>query len=199
MDSVLNRLIKMIQFGVMVSFVGLGAVYDAIDEGTSTRAFQGLALVLMVHRFILCVQYLIVLYFVHGFQKTLIPLFLHTTIYLASGVAFLATYITDTDIVLDATHGARHVNIWYIIIGLEALLVIVVSSIWRVLSFKHTHLVERVGLLTLIVVGEGIIGLTKSTAYAVAGTDVMIWGEVGLVASAVLLIVSQRDSHCVSC
>lgn len=144
----------------------------------------------MANRFIMCAQYLIVLYFVNGFQKTLVPLFLHTVIYLASGCAFLITYVTDANVLLDGVHGERHVNIWYIIIGLEALLVIIVSSIWRVLSFKHTHLVERVGLLTLIVIGEGIIGMTKSTAYAVAGTNVMIWDEVGLVASAVLLIVS---------
>lgn len=165
-------------------------MYDAIEDGSTTRAFQGLALVLMAHRFVLCIQYLVVLYFVNGFHKTLVPLFLHTMVYLCSGVAFLVTYITDSGGALDGMHGEKHVNIWYIIIGLEALLVIIVSSIWRVLSFKHTHLVERIGLLTLIVIGEGIIGLTKSTAYAVAGTDVMIWGEVGLVAAAVLLIVS---------
>lgn len=174
----------------MTCYVGLGPVYDSIVSGSTTRAFTGLALVLMTLRFMLAIQYAIVLYFVHGFHKTLIPLLLTLGIYIATGIAFLVTYLVDRRSSIDGTDGLSHVNAWYIILGVEITAVIVVSSIWRVLSFRHTHLVERVGLLTLIVTGEGILGLLKSVAYDVMGRNVSIWQEAGTVVPAVILIVS---------
>lgn len=172
----------------MTSFVGLDSVYDAIDDGDQSRSFQGLALVLMTFRFVLVVQYGTVLYFVQGFHKTLVPLLLTMATYLLTGIAFLATYLSARGATLDGLKGAMHVYAWYIILGVEVIAVVLISSIWRVLSFKHTHLVERVGLLTLIVIGEGIIGLLKNVAYVISGTNVSIWAEVGVVASSVFLI-----------
>lgn len=52
--------------------------------------------------------------------------------------------------------------IWYIALVIEAVAVVGVSMRWRLLSFKHTHLTKRMGLLTLIILGEGIIGVTKT-------------------------------------
>src|SRR5438034_528318 len=51
--------------------------------------------------------------------------------------------------------------IWWVVMLCEAVSIIAISSIWRILSFKKTHIVERMGLLTLIVIGEGAIGVTK--------------------------------------
>lgn len=44
----------------------------------------------------------------------------------------------------------------------EVIAVMAASSIWKVVSFKQTHLVERLGLLTLIIIGEGIIVMLKA-------------------------------------
>jgi len=52
--------------------------------------------------------------------------------------------------------------VWYVVMLLEAICVIGISSIWRMLSFKKTHLMERMSLLTIIVIGEGAIGVTKT-------------------------------------
>ena len=49
--------------------------------------------------------------------------------------------------------------VWYIMMALEAIGVIAISSFWRMLSFKKTHLMERMSLLTIIVIGEGAIGV----------------------------------------
>lgn len=54
--------------------------------------------------------------------------------------------------------------VWYIIMVLEAVGVITISCCWRMLSFKRTHLMERMSLLTLIVIGEGAIGVTKTVS-----------------------------------
>ena len=52
--------------------------------------------------------------------------------------------------------------IWWIVLLLETIATMGISSAWRMVSFKKTHLVERMGLLTLIVIGEGAIGVTKT-------------------------------------
>lgn len=54
--------------------------------------------------------------------------------------------------------------VWYIVMVVEACATIAISSIWRMLSFKKTHLMERMSLLTLIVIGEGAIGVTKTVS-----------------------------------
>ena len=61
---------------------------------------------------------------------------------------------------------------------------------WRVVSFEHTHLVERMGLLTLIILGEGIIVMLKAINAIVKGTE---WtGDLaGVVIAALSIIVSE--------
>jgi low temperature requirement protein LtrA len=77
----------------------------------------------------------------------------------------------------------------YVIVCVEALAVITISCIWRVVSFKHTHLVERVGLLTLIIMGEGILGMTKSVSQILQNSTSVSSSDIATVISAVLLIV----------
>lgn len=189
-DCILSRFFKLIAFLVMTSFVAMSPIYNTIADGGETAAFTGLALVLMAMRFIMVIQYAIVLYFVHGFHKTLVPLLLTISVYLITGFAFLGTYLADNGAMLTGAQGATHVIRWYIIVAVEALAVMTISCFWRVLSFRHTHLVERVGLLTLIVMGEGIIGLIKSATYDLLGRNASIWSEAGLITSAVIVIVS---------
>jgi low temperature requirement protein LtrA len=64
-----------------------------------------------------------------------------------------------------------------------------VSVRWRSLSFKRTHLAERLGLLTLIILGEGVIVLTKSLNYLV-GEDGWTTGTFGQAFVVVFTIVS---------
>jgi low temperature requirement protein LtrA len=54
--------------------------------------------------------------------------------------------------------------VWYAVMILEAICVITISCFWRMLSFKKTHLMERMSLLTIIVIGEGAIGVTKTVS-----------------------------------
>lgn len=52
--------------------------------------------------------------------------------------------------------------VWYVVMIVEAIVIIAISCFWRMLSFKKTHLMERMSLLTIIVIGEGAIGVTKT-------------------------------------
>lgn len=55
---------------------------------------------------------------------------------------------------------------WYILAGAESLLNAVSHIFGSGLSFKDTHLVERMSLLTLIIIGEGVIGLLEAVVAA---------------------------------
>lgn len=67
---------------------------------------------------------------------------------------------------------------------------VIVSSTWRVLSFNRTHLVERIGLLTLIIMGEGIIGLTKSVAKILTKSGNITSSDLGTIVAGSFLVVS---------
>lgn len=71
----------------------------------------------------------------------------------------------------------------------EVVMVIGTSCTWRIVSFKKTHLVERMGLLTLIIFGEGIIVMLKGINTVVKGFG---WSKtmVGVIASALFIVVS---------
>lgn len=83
---------------------------------------------------------------------------------------------------------------WYIVIVMEALAVSFGSSQWPGVSFQHTNLSERCGLLTLIILGEGIIVLSKSMNYVVQGQNFSS-GIIAQIVSAVLIIVSLLAFH----
>jgi low temperature requirement protein LtrA len=55
-------------------------------------------------------------------------------------------------------------TVWYAVMLFESVAMITISCFWRMLSFKKTHLMERMSLLTLIVIGEGAIGVTKTVS-----------------------------------
>lgn len=50
----------------------------------------------------------------------------------------------------------------YVTLLVEFLGTLTISMTWRKLSFKATHIGERLGLLGLIIIGEGVIGITKT-------------------------------------
>ncbi len=64
--------------------------------------------------------------------------------------------------------------------------------IWRIVSFKYTHIVERLQLLTLIIIGEGIIGMIKSVACISKGQAKNDSTELGSVIAAVVLLVRPK-------
>ena len=81
----------------------------------------------------------------------------------------------------------------YIVIFVEVVCIMGSSSIWRILSFKRTHLAERMGLLTLIITGEGIIVMMKAVNAVEKGKTLGGgWNPTmfTIVAAAVMIIVS---------
>lgn len=80
-----------------------------------------------------------------------------------------------------------------IIAVVEGLTVLLIAMTWRIISFKYTHIVERLQQLTLIIIGEGIIGMIKSVACVTKGQAKNNSTELGSVVAAVVLLVSLLD------
>jgi low temperature requirement protein LtrA len=88
-----------------------------------------------------------------------------------------------------ATSSKSLFAIWWVVMLLEVIVIVGVSCKWRTLSFKATHLAERMGLLTLIVIGEGAIGVTKTVSKITGETGLDLQGSF-LICCIVLLLVS---------
>lgn len=74
---------------------------------------------------------------------------------------------------------------------LEAIAVVTISCCWRMLSFKKTHLMERMSLLTIIVIGEGAIGVTK-TVSRIMGKHGLDMEGCFLIMCIIIILVSIR-------
>lgn len=122
---------------------------------------------LMVSRFTLFCQYGVTLSYTKMYKRTVLPLamvmawtFLASVLYGALTPLFPKEQF-DADGRLIAQKSNVYIA-WYIIAISETILTVTVSCIWRIISFKGTHMVQRMSLLTLIMLGEGIIVICKS-------------------------------------
>lgn len=68
-------------------------------------------------------------------------------------------------------HNSNVFMTWYVLAGVELILTFAIAYIFPVLSFQGTHLMKRIGLLTVIIVGDGIITISKSVVTIVESPD----------------------------
>lgn len=162
-DSVFERICKALQFGIMTGFAVVGPNYKTGWEEGSTEAaaalsaFQTLSLILMASRLILATQYGASYFWLSRYKKAHLPILAHIGTLFVSAMIYLGLYFGFGSAVSDSGLIA-----WYVTIGFESVVILAVSGRTKFLSFRRTAIVERLGLLTLIILGEGIIGLTGS-------------------------------------
>ncbi|KAJ8117010.1 hypothetical protein OPT61_g1694 [Boeremia exigua] len=183
-DCVWNRLHKVIQFGVFTGFVFAGPVFDKYNNSYDKESYRHFAIVLIVSRACIAVQYAVVMWQGRSFRQTLLPLGLSTAIHVAAAVAYAITLVVPHG--KEISEGQQIV--WVVIAIVEGLAVLLTAMIWRIVSFKYTHIVERLQLLTLIIIGEGIIGMVKSVACVTKGQAKNNSTELGSVMAAVVLL-----------
>ncbi|KAK7192472.1 hypothetical protein PSPO01_01180 [Paraphaeosphaeria sporulosa] len=167
-DSLYERVCKTIQFIVFVGLALVGSSFNPGMESTggkkaSNTNFRILCYTLVISRGLLAIQHAVVLFYLvrAKFSKLFLPMALMISLYLIFAGAFAA--MTPAFKEGDESHRSVYV-VWYVIMVVEAAAMITISSVWRMLSFKKTHLMERMSLLTLIVIGEGAIGATKTVS-----------------------------------
>ncbi|KAF2629046.1 hypothetical protein BU25DRAFT_337982 [Macroventuria anomochaeta] len=183
-DCVWSRLHKAIQFGVFTGFVFAGPVFDKYNNSYDGESYRHFAIVLVVSRACIAVQYAVVMWQGRMFRQTLLPLGLSTAIYIAAAAAYAITLVVFRDYGV----GLDEQITWVVIAIVEGLAILLIAMTWRIVSFKYTHIVERLQLLTLIIIGEGIIGMVKSVACITKGQAKNNSTELGSVVSAVVLL-----------
>ena len=190
-DSVFERICKGAQFGVMTGFAVVGPAYNAgwgddlVKGAQALQAFQTLSIILMVSRLILLAQYGLVLFHLRGHKKTWAPLFIHMLVLFVAAMIFLGLYFS-----FGKNSGDNSLIAWYVVISLEACVILLISGKYKFLSFRKTCIVERLGLLTLIILGEGVIGLCSSIQKV--GSDQQFGSDIiGMIICGVVIIYTQ--------
>ncbi|KAL8875923.1 MAG: hypothetical protein Q9198_005788 [Flavoplaca austrocitrina] len=181
-DSLFERVAKLIHFAVMVTFAIIGTKFDPNSPHETYPTMCQLSICLFVSRLVLICQYGSVMLWVKGHKKIIAPLSIHITGFAIGAVLCLSGFF-----MFNSQSSGQFYIAWYIIIVMEALAVFLSSSQWPSVSFEHTNLSERCGLLTLIILGEGIIVLSKSMNYVVQGQNFSL-GIIAQIISAVLII-----------
>lgn len=218
-DSIFERTCKALQFGVMVGFSVVGPQWEPNEEQNDFKTFRSFSLILMVSRVVLCLQYGSAFWFTRRYQKTKLPLLMVCTQILfrkssndllklilclqvmGSYAISAVVYAILTAIFPRNVLGGEFVRTYayigfYIVAIAETAVTTAISCYWRIISFKGTHLVQRMSLLTLIILGEGVIGSTKSIAKIVQNNETFSGPVVGQIISAVLIIVSLNILSC---
>ncbi|TKX19958.1 hypothetical protein C1H76_7842 [Elsinoe australis] len=179
-DSIFDRIAKAVQFGVMIGFAVNGPTFDvgeklesilglSSDESISIIAdphlvsFKSLTLIMMASRLVLVLQYLQALWLTRSQKESIVPMALIAGTEFVAAIVYFGLFFSFHNY-----HSNAYIT-WYAIAFLETSICTAVSSVWRNISFKGTHLTQRMSLLTLIILGEGIIGLAKKCQEIVKG------------------------------
>ncbi|CAN9221974.1 unnamed protein product [Alternaria sp. RS040] len=193
-DCIFERCAKALHYGVMVGFAVVGPAWEPGKATSSLQKYQVLSFILMVSRLVLAAQYAVTLFFLRKHRRTILPM----SLVIGSTLGAALIYGSITAALPKETCNVElgickkfttHVHIaWYTISTLEIIFTVGISCIWRVISFKGTHLVQRMSLLTLIILGEGIIVICKAISKIVKNGSQFDDALTGQIATAVLII-----------
>ncbi|RFU25789.1 hypothetical protein B7463_g10553, partial [Scytalidium lignicola] len=180
-DSVIERVAHACHFGVMIGLATVGPQFD--PNSRNWNSFQQLSLILMASRFVLLAQYGFTLVFTWKYKKTRVPLaIVMASLFIAAVIYLGLSFAFSTENTIQAYIG------WYIVSVCEVGINIAVAGKWQIVSFDDTHLVERMTSLTLIVLGEGVIGLTGRIALIEKYDFSFTSAGIGTIVSSLLII-----------
>ncbi|KAM0301843.1 hypothetical protein ACHAPM_004995 [Fusarium culmorum] len=179
-DSIFERVARGIHLGVMVGFAVVAPKFKPEDQDMKTmRTFS---IILMVSRLALAIEYASILWHIRKFKKQALPMLLQIGLNFVLAMIYLGTTFRFTN------HNSNVYITWYILAVVEAVLTFALAYIFPVLSFQGTHLMKRMGLLTVIIVGDGIITICKSVVTIVENPDSWNAETVGVVLSSATTI-----------
>jgi hypothetical protein len=153
-DSVVERLTRAVQLGVLLVFVQAAPFFNPSEQ--THGVFASLSLVLASSRLVLAGQYGIVLWQTRGFVQGRTGLL----VVLATHVLAASLYTIVSAAFLVHENSPAYVA-WIVVSAFEIVANLVVAMMSRVVSFEGSHLPERLSQLTLVVLGEGVINLAR--------------------------------------
>ncbi|KAH7412119.1 bacterial low temperature requirement A protein-domain-containing protein [Phaeosphaeria sp. MPI-PUGE-AT-0046c] len=166
-DSVWERACKIIHFCSFAAFALAGYKYMPFARDTDTATphwiYRTLCFAVMLSRAWLALQYLItaILCFSrkHRQHRLTFLLAINCALFLAVAAVFGGLLGGFSKSQTNRTGLLIGV---YVTFAVEFFGSLFISMTWRKLSFQATHIGERLGLLGLIIIGEGVIGTTKT-------------------------------------
>jgi len=178
----------------MVGFAVVGPDWHTIDV-VDLGAFRIFSLILMASRFVLALQYLSTLWFVRAYRQYYLPLALTIAVHFIAAIIFLRMHYMFPD-----GQGQTSIAymVWYIVSILETIGILTISGIWRIITFDRTHMVQRMSLLTLIILGEGIIIITKALSY-ILNLYTLSPCMIGQIIAAVMIVVRFWHNLSLNC
>lgn len=96
-------------------------------------------------------QYAWMAFHVRRYRTTRVPLLAQMAVYAAAGAVYLGITFR-----FDEGRRSHAFVTWYCISGLEGVASLLLSNYSPILSLGKTHLMKRLGLLTVMILGEGI-------------------------------------------
>jgi low temperature requirement protein LtrA len=175
-DSVFERCARAVHLGTMIGFAEIGTSFN--PDKQLGPVFKAMSLFLMVSRLALTLQYSVVLFQVRKYRGGRLPILLTAVLHLATAMVYFGiSFRWEPD-----KQSSRVYVVWYALGILEMALHLGLSQLASTLSFIRTHLGERLNLLTLIILGEGVIILAKNVTLLVKDTYVkdpslIMWSE----------------------
>lgn len=123
------------------------------------------ALILMVSRLCLAVEYASILWHVRRFKKAHLPLYIQIGLNVVAAVIYLGISFRFRK------ENSHVFLVWYIVSVIEGVTTMVLPHFWSVLSFTRTHLMKRMSLLTVIILGDGIVLVAQNVVTIVKSPD----------------------------
>ncbi|KAK8049855.1 hypothetical protein PG994_011585 [Apiospora phragmitis] len=187
-ESILERCCRGAHLGVMTGFAVIATKFN--PDKQIMAVYRAMSLFLAVSRLILTVQYGLSAWQVRKFKHGRRPLLATAAFHFVAAVAYIVIAFR-----YGVGKNSRGYIAWYVIGLAEMALHLGCSQFSPVLTFIGTHFGERLNLLTLIVMGEGVIILAKNITLVVKDTylkdaALTVWNPdlIGIVTSAPALI-----------
>jgi len=181
-DDLLHRFWKFLELCALALFAGNSGAY-------TQNSFNGFVVSYIILKMVLVFEYAIV--YGYATPKARKPLRAYVLVNIFSAVVWTCTlsaimpYGKGT---LTGSHKPRYAA-WYASMIIEIIVNIVFSTSTTV-TFAGTHIAERMGLFTIIILGEGIIGFLTLVNQTVALSGVTQIGfDVGILLILVIIII----------
>ncbi|KAF4982410.1 hypothetical protein FZEAL_1928 [Fusarium zealandicum] len=175
-DSLFERAARGIHLGVMVGFAVVAPKFTPDDQNVKTM--RTMSIILMVSRLCLAIEYSSILWHIRKYKKQRVPMLMQIAMNFLISIIYLG-------ITFRFRAGNSRVFIaWYVLAGLEVIFTFALAYIYPVLSFQGTHLMKRMGLLTVIILGDGIIVIAQSVVTIVKSTNAWNSQTIGIVTAA---------------
>ncbi|KAH0523048.1 hypothetical protein TsFJ059_008102 [Trichoderma semiorbis] len=163
-DSIFERLVRAVHLGAFVGFAVVAPKFDPSNQDVTTM--RAMSLILMVSRLGLMIEYGSILWHVRRFKNVHISFYVQMSIHFIAAMIYLGITFRFTN-----SKESKVFVTWYVV-GVVEVLSTFGAAIWfPVLSLAKTHLMNRLFLLTVIILGESIVVLADKVVIIVENPD----------------------------